>query len=68
MSRCVIVKADDGDILRTTYTRLDHEDARAQGRIPTIPVPDVRFEQSYLMSIQREHMLSMLTLLHQRPV
>lgn len=26
----------------------------AQQKIPTLPVPDVRFEQSYLLSIQRE--------------
>jgi hypothetical protein len=46
---------DDGDC----GNRLDHEDARAHGRIPTIPVPDVRFEQSYLMSIQRTpHLIS----------
>lgn len=28
-------------------------DAQSQGRIPTLPLPDVRFEQSYLMSLRR---------------
>lgn len=47
--------------------RLDHEDARAHGRIPTIPVPDVRFEQSYLMSIQREQLtITMLPIIAYR--
>lgn len=56
-SRGAIMADDDDD--DDGGNRLDHEDARAHGRIPTIPVPDVRFEQSYLMSIQRTpHLIS----------
>lgn len=49
-----LLKEEESELMSNGgHVRRDHEDARAHGRIPTIPVPDVRFEQSYLMSIQR---------------
>ena len=34
--------------------RRERDEARQANRIPTLPLPDVRFEQSYLLSVQRE--------------
>ena len=39
--------------LACSVCRRERDEARQANRIPTLPLPDVRFEQSYLLSIQR---------------
>lgn len=40
--------------LACSVCRRERDEARQANRIPTLPLPDVRFEQSYLLSIQRQ--------------
>lgn len=49
---------DEMDVFRAwkkqhrSRRRAEREQAREANRVPTLPLPDVRFEQSYLLSIQ----------------